>query len=60
MILPCTVRSKAQRGYEDNLDVLRGLLKTHRGRDKMAAIFQTTFSNVSSGMKMYTFRLKFH
>ena len=31
-----------------------------RGRDKMAAIFQTTFSNRFSWMKMYEFRLKFH
>ena len=33
---------------------------THWGRDKMAAIFQTTFSNGFSWMKMYEFRLKFH
>ena len=33
---------------------------THWGRDKMAAIFQTTFSNGFSLMKMYEFRLKFH
>ena len=33
---------------------------THWGRDKMAAIFQTTFSNVFSWMKMYEFQLKFH
>ena len=33
---------------------------THWGRDKMAAIFQTTFSNVFSWMKMYEFRLRFH
>ena len=33
---------------------------THWGRDKMAAIFQTTFSNAFSWMKMYEFRLKFH
>ena len=30
------------------------------GRDKMAAIFQTTFSNAFSWMKKYKFRLKFH
>ena len=30
---------------------------THWGRDKMAAIFQTTFSNGFYGMKMYEFRL---
>ena len=33
---------------------------THWGRAKMAAIFQTTFSNGFSWMKMYQFRLIFH
>ena len=33
---------------------------THWGRDKMAAIFQTTFSNAFYWMKIYEFRLKFH
>ena len=33
---------------------------THWGWDKMAAIFQTTFSNALSWMKMYEFRLRFH
>ena len=33
---------------------------THWGRDKMAAIFQTIFSNAFSWMKMYGFRLKIH
>ena len=33
---------------------------THRGRDKMAAIFQTTFSNAFSWRKMFKFRLRFH
>ena len=33
---------------------------THWGRDKMAAIFQTTFSNAFSWMKMFKFRLRFH
>ena len=33
---------------------------THWGRDKMAAIFQTTFSNTFSWMKAYELRLKFH
>ena len=32
---------------------------THRGRDKMAAISQTTFSNAFSWMKNYEFRLRF-
>ena len=33
---------------------------THWGRDKMAAIFQTTFTNGFSWMKIYEFRLTFH
>ena len=33
---------------------------THWGQDKMAAIFQTTFWNGFSWMKMYEYRLKFH
>ena len=33
---------------------------THCGRDKMAAIFQTTFSNAFSSMQMCEFRLRFH
>ena len=33
---------------------------TQWGRDKMAAIFQTTFSNAFSWMKMYKFQLRFH
>ena len=33
---------------------------THWGRDKMAAIFQTTFSNGFSWMKMFEYPLKFH
>ena len=36
------------------------LLLTHWGRDKMAAISQTTFSNAFSWMKMHEFRLRFH
>ena len=36
-----------------------GLL-THRGRDKMAAVFQTALSNVYLWMKMYGLRLRFH
>ena len=35
-------------------------LLTHWGRDKMDAIFQTTFSNAFSCMKMYEFRWRFH
>ena len=33
---------------------------THWGRDKMDAIFQTTFSKAFSWMKMYEFQLRFH
>ena len=33
---------------------------THWGRDKMAAIFQTTCSNAFSWMKMYELWLRFH
>ena len=36
------------------------IVLTHWGRDKMAAIFQTTLSNWFSWTKMYKFRLKFH
>ena len=36
------------------------IVLTHWGRDKMAAIFQTTFSNGFSWMKMYGFRLTSH
>ena len=32
---------------------------THWGRDKMAAVSQTMFSNAFSWMKMFEFRLKF-
>ena len=33
---------------------------THWGRDKIATISQTTFSNAFSLMKMYEFRIRFH
>ena len=32
----------------------------HLGRDKMAAVSQTTLSNAFSQMKMLEFRLRFH
>ena len=38
----------------------RIVLLTHWGRDKMVVIFQTTFSNAFSWMKMNEFRLRFH
>ena len=40
--------------------VARGSMLTRWGWDKMAAIYQTTFSNAFSWMKMYKFRLRFH
>ena len=42
-------------------DIIRPqcVYSTHWGRDKMAAIFSTTFSNVFSLMKMYEFWLRF-
>ena len=36
------------------------IILTHWGRDKVAAIFQTTFSNAFSWMKIYKFLLRFH
>ena len=36
------------------------IMLTHWGRGKMAAIFQTIFSNPLFLMKMYEFRFKFH
>ena len=38
----------------------RLVMLTHWGRDKMAAIFHTTYSNAFSWMKMYEFWLRFH
>ena len=43
-----------------SLRISRRLQLTHWGRDKMDAIFQTTFSNGYSWMKIYEFRMKFH
>ena len=37
-----------------------GISLTHWGRDKMAAVSQTTPSNAFSRMKMLEFRLRFH
>ena len=41
------------------LEGVRSVL-THWGRDKMVIIFQPTFSNAFSWMKMHKLRLKFH
>ena len=41
--------------------IFQGFIKlTHWGRDKMATIFQTPFSNGFSRMKMYEFLSNFH
>ena len=52
-----TLLKMADRILRDIL-VLKEL--THWGRDKMAAISQTTFSKAFLWMKMYKFRLRFH
>ena len=45
----------------DSKQMLKFILySTHWGRDKMATISRTTFSNAFSWMKMYDFRLQFH
>ena len=43
-----------------NTQNITPLWSTHWCRDKMAVIFQTTFSNTISWMKMYGRRLRFH
>ena len=40
--------------------VCLAMFLTHRGRNKMDTISQTTFSNAFFVMKMFEFRLKFH
>ena len=44
----------------DSSHVTQDVRLTHRGRDIMAAIFLTTFSNAFYWMKMFEFRLRFH
>ena len=39
---------------------IKSLFLTHWGLGKMAAIFQTTFSNAFSWMEVFKFRLTFH
>ena len=46
-------------GHSQYIHILQDYL-THRGRDKMDTISQTTFSTAISWMKMFEFRLKFH
>ena len=41
-----------------NWDCVLSVPLTHWGRDKMVAIFETTFSNAFSWMKMHAFRLR--
>ena len=49
------------RRYRAHYDVtVMRVWLTHWGRNKMADIYQTTFSNVFSWMKMYKFRVRFH
>ena len=45
------------------MEILQSCIKpsiTHWGRDKMAAVWQTTLSNAFSWMQMLEFRLRFH
>ena len=51
------IHSKGQ--LTRSLEMSTALL-TDKGRDKMADIFQTAFSNAFCWMKMYDFRQKFH
>ena len=44
----------------NNVVSLTSALLPHWGRDKMANIFLTTFSNAFSWMEMYQFRFRFH
>ena len=53
-----TVMSKFRFHEFTRQTLIEGL--THWGWDKMDAIFQTTFSNAFSWMKIYEFRLSFH
>ena len=46
--------------YSNMTTLISVCISTHGGRGKMAAIFQTTFSNAFYWMKMYEFRLRFH
>ena len=47
-------------GIPSKFPMILVTLLIHWGWDKMAAIFQTTFSNAFSLMKMLEFRLRFH
>ena len=56
--LPSAARSS--RSHWQSVRSLIWLVKIHWGRYKMAAIFQTAFSNAFLWMKMYKFWLIFH
>ena len=45
---------------DTHYDIEPMFMLTHRGRDNLAAISQTTFSNAFSWMKMNEFLLRFH
>ena len=59
---PCRINKQYQSGLKMlTIIVSRSLhTLTHWGRDKMAAISQTTLSNSFSWMKIFEFRLDFH
>ena len=59
ILQPCTKPSTFKRS-KYALTSAYLLLLTHWGRDKMAAISQTTLSNAFSWMKVLGFRLNFH
>ena len=44
----------------NSMNLIKNTMLTHCGRDKMAAIFQTTFSIAFSWMKKFEFWLRFH
>ena len=58
-ILVCVVLLKNVHHYGGSRWVHFVMIVTHWGRDKIAAIFQTTFSNAFS-WKTHEFRLRFH
>ena len=60
MLFNCECCGYGQTSINGSFSSAIGILLTHWGRDNMAAIFQTTFSNAFSWMKMYKFRLRFH
>ena len=63
IMLDNTWRTATCKGTKSSLHCLprmSWIYLTHRGQDKTAVIFQTTFSNVFSWMKMYEFLLNLH